>query len=140
MILFLFETEISFKQKEESLGKEILELKGRLRDLEDKLKKSENTSWYNLGTGKRLNLGSSRRIIEDGDNHSNTGEHGNEEPTQVNNADSDPLFPAHHQNRIPPSNPGSSSRRGNSTSNEKVRNCSVCHMRCFLSSSLFTIF
>jgi hypothetical protein len=79
MILFLIDTEISPEQKEESLEKEILELKGRLRDLEDKLKKSEDRSWDKLGTGKRLNLGFSRRIIEDDDIHSDTMEHGNEE-------------------------------------------------------------
>jgi hypothetical protein len=76
MTLFLIDAEISSKQKEESLEKEILELKGRLRDLEDKLKKSENRSWDNLGTGKRLNLESSRRVIEDDDNYSDTSEHG----------------------------------------------------------------
>jgi hypothetical protein len=51
-----------------------------------------------LGTGKRLNLGSPRRIIEDDDNHSYTKGHENEKQTQ----DSDPLFPEY-----PPSNPNS---------------------------------
>jgi len=35
MMFFLVDTEISSKQKEESLEKEILELKGKLRDIED---------------------------------------------------------------------------------------------------------
>ena len=51
---FFVDPEISSEQKKESLEKEILELKGRLRDLEDKLKKTENRSWDNLGIGKRL--------------------------------------------------------------------------------------
>ena len=51
----LFETEIVSKQKEESLEKEVVELKARLRDLQDKLKKSENRSFDMLGTGQRLN-------------------------------------------------------------------------------------
>jgi hypothetical protein len=34
----LFETEIVTKQKEESLEKEVVELKARLRDLEDKIR------------------------------------------------------------------------------------------------------
>ena len=68
-------------------------MKGRLRDFEEKAKKTENRSWDNLGTGKRLNLGSSRHIIKDDDNHFDTSEHGNEEPTQVDNEDSNPIFP-----------------------------------------------
>ena len=73
LILFLLETEISSKQKEESLEKEILELKERLRDLEDKLKKSEKRAYDNLGQVQRLNI-SSRRIIEADDNHYDTSE------------------------------------------------------------------
>ena len=83
-------------------------MKGRLRDLEDKLKKTENRSWDNLGIGKRLVTVSSRRIIEDDDNHSS--EHGNEEQTQVNKEDSDPLFPMSPKHRMLPSNPGSPPR------------------------------
>jgi len=67
-------------------------LKGRLRDLEDELKKSGNGSYDNLGTRKRLNI-SSRRIIEDEDNHRDTSEQRNDEQAQVDNGDSDPLFP-----------------------------------------------
>ena len=48
----LFQTEILSKQKEESLEKEVVELKARVRDLEDKLKKSENRVYENLGTEK----------------------------------------------------------------------------------------
>jgi hypothetical protein len=61
----LFQTEILSKQKEESLEKEVVELKARVRDLEDKLKKSENRVYENLGTEKRLQ---SRHIIDDFDN------------------------------------------------------------------------
>ena len=139
MILFLFETEILSKQKEKSLEKKILELKRRLRDLEDKLKKSRNRSYDNLGTGQRLNI-SSRGMIEDDDNHHDTSEQRNEEQTQVDTEDSDPLFPAHHQNQFLPLHPGSPPRRVVSTANEGERKCSVCHMRCFLTSTLFTIF
>ena len=128
MILFLFETEISCKQKEEILEKEILELKGRLRDLEDELKKPGNRSYDNLGTRKRLII-SSRRIIEDDDNHHDTNERRNEEQTQVDNTYSDSLFPAHHESQFLPSNPSSPPRRVDSTANEEVRKCHVCHMR-----------
>ena len=83
-------------------------MKGRLRDLEDKLKKTENRSWDNLGIGKRLLTVSSRRIIEDDDNHSS--EHGNEVQTQVNKEDSDPLFSMSPKHRMLPSNPGSPPR------------------------------
>ena len=78
MILFFFKTEISSKQKEESLEKKILELKGRLPDLEDDLKKSGNRFYDNLGMRKRLNI-SSGRIIEDGDNHHDNNEQRDEE-------------------------------------------------------------
>ena len=62
----LFETEIVTKQKEESLEKEVVELKARLRDLEDKLKKSENRVYENVVTERRLK---SRPIrLEDSDN------------------------------------------------------------------------
>ena len=61
----LFQTEILSKQKEESLEKEVVELKARVRDLEDKLKKSQNRVYENLGTEKRLQ---SRHIIDDFDN------------------------------------------------------------------------
>ena len=93
LILFLFETDISSKQKEESLEKEILELKGKLRDLEDRLKKSENRSNDSLGTGQRLNI-SSRRIIEGDDNDHDTNEQRNGKKTQVDTEYSDPLFSA----------------------------------------------
>jgi hypothetical protein len=131
LILFLFETEISCKQKEEILEKEILELKGRLRDLEDELKKSRNMSYDNLGTRKRLII-SSRRIIEDDESHHDTNEQRNEEQTQVDNKYSEPLFPAHHESQFLPSNPGSPPRRVESTTNEEVRKCHVWYMRCFL--------
>jgi translation initiation factor 2B subunit (eIF-2B alpha/beta/delta family) len=58
----LFQTEILSKQKEESLEKEVVELKAMLRDLEDKLKKSENRSFEMLGTVQRLN---SRPVLSD---------------------------------------------------------------------------
>ncbi len=61
----LFQTEILSKLKEESLEKEVVELKARVHDLEDKLKKSENRVYENLGTEKRLQ---SRHIIDDFDN------------------------------------------------------------------------
>ncbi len=61
----LFQTEILSKQKEESLEKEVVELKARLRDLEDKLKKSDNRVYENLVTEKRFK---SRPILEDSDN------------------------------------------------------------------------
>jgi hypothetical protein len=61
----IFQTEILSKQKEESLEKEVVELKARLRDLEDKLKKSENRVYESLGTEQRLK---SRPILEDSDN------------------------------------------------------------------------
>jgi len=112
-----FQTEISYKQKEESLEKEILELKEKVRDLEDKLKKSENRSFDNLGTGQRLNI-SSRRIIEDDDNDHDTIEQRNGEKTTADNNKSDPLFPA---NGFLPSNLGSPPRRVESTSNKGVR-------------------
>jgi len=120
-MLFLFKTEISYKQKEESLEKEILELKERVRDLEDKLKKSENRSYDNLGTGQRLNI-SSRQVIVDDDNDNDTSDKRSGEKTPDDIEDSGPLFPA---NRLQPSNPGSLSRRVQSPSNEGVRKCSV---------------
>ena len=60
----------------------------RFRDLEEKLKKSKNRSDDNLGTGKRLNLGSLRRIIEDDDKHYESNENRNEEQTQGDKEDS----------------------------------------------------
>ncbi len=90
-------------------------MKARLRDLEDKLKKSENRSYDNLGTGQRLNL---RPIIEDSDNDDYDSEQRNGGKSQVDTQDSDPLFPANH---FLPSNPGSPPRRVLSTSNEGVR-------------------
>jgi len=54
--------------------------------------------------------------------------------TQVDTGDSDPLFPAHHENKFLPSNPGSPPQRVESTSNEGVRKCSVRHIS--LSSTL----
>jgi hypothetical protein len=119
MMLFVLEAEISSKEK---AGKIILKLKVRLHDLEDKLKKSENRSWDNLRTGKRLNLGSSRRIIEDVDNHFDTSEHGNEEQAH----DLDSLFPPYR-----PSNPDSPSRREESTPKQKEQKIFVYHMRGF---------
>ena len=71
-------TEISYKQKDENSEKEILELKERVRDLEDKLKKSENRTYDNLGTGQRLHV-SSRQIIEDDDTDHDTREQRNRE-------------------------------------------------------------
>ena len=69
-----------------------------------------------MGTGKRLNLGGSRRIIEDDDNDSEHGneEHGNEEQTGYS-----------------PSNPDSPSRREESTPKQKVTFSFVFHMRGF---------
>ena len=87
----LFETEIVTKQKEESLEKEVVELKARLRDLEDKLIKSENRSYDILGTGQRLN---SRPIIEDSENDHNVSEQRSGGKSQVDTEDSDPLFSA----------------------------------------------
>jgi hypothetical protein len=114
-------TEISYKQKDESSEKEILELKERVRDLEDKLKKSENRSYDNLGTGQRLHV-ASRQIIVDDDNDHDTSEQRNGEKTPIEPEDSDPLFPA---KRFLPSNPGSPPRRVQSPSNEGVRKCYV---------------
>ena len=124
LILFLFEIEISSKQKEESLEKKIFELKGKLRDLEDKLKKSENRPYDNLGSGQRLNI-SSRRLIEDDDNDHDTIEHRDGEKIPVITEDSDPLFPG---NQYLPSNPSPHSRRVESKSNEEVRKCNVRHI------------
>ena len=125
-MLLLIDKKISSEQKEESLENEIFELKGRLRDLEEKLQKLENRSWDNLGTGKHLNFGSSRRIIEDDDNHFDTSEHGNEDKAQDDREDSDPLFPSYHQNKFPTSNLGSPSRRQESTPKENVKISFVC--------------
>ena len=106
-------------------------MKGRLRDLKNELKKSENRSYDNLGTDQRLNLGSSRRIIEEDDNHVDTSEHGNEEQSQ----DSDPLFPPY-----PPANPDSPSRREESTPKQKVTFSYVCFIcEVSLRLTLFTI-
>ena len=99
-------------------------MKERVLDLEDKLKKSENRSYDNLGTGQRLNI-SSRRIIEDDDNDHDTTEQRNGEKTPIETEDSDPLFPVH---RYLPSNTGSPPRRVQSTSNEGVKKCSVRHI------------
>ena len=114
-MLCLICAEITFDNIAESIKKENHELKARLRDLEEKLKKLENRSWDNLGTGQRLNMVSSRRIIEDDDNLSENNEHGNEESTLVNN---DPLF----LNPLPSSNIGSLPQRRESTRNEKEKN------------------
>ncbi len=114
-------TEISYKQKEESSKKEILELKERVRDLEDKLKKLENRSYDNLGTGQRLNI-SSRQAIVDDDNDNDTSEQRSGEKTPDDIEDSDPLIPV---NQLLPSNPSSPPRRVQSPSNEGVRKCSV---------------
>ena len=100
--------------------------------LKIRLKKSENRSYDNLGTGRRLNLGSSRRIHEDDDNHYDTSEHGNEKQTQVNKEDSDPLFPDY-----PPSDLDSPSRREESTQKVPFPFYVICED--FLSSILFTI-
>ena len=89
-------------------------MKGRLRDLEVKLKKSENRSYDNLGTGQRLNI-SSRRIIEDDDNDHVTIEQRNGEKSKVDTEDSDPLFPP---NKFLHSNSGSPPRRVETTSNQ----------------------
>ena len=86
----LFETEIVTKQKEESLEKEVVQLKARLRDLEDKLKKSENRSFEMLGTGQRLN---SRPILIDSETDDVAIEKRNAGKSQVETEDSDPLFP-----------------------------------------------
>ena len=131
---FFMDAEISSERKEESVEKEIFDLKGRLRDLEEKLKKSENRSWDILGTGKRLNLGSSRRILEDDDNHFDTSEHGNEEHAQDDKKYSDPIFPPY-----PPSNHGLPSRRDESTPKELIKNPLYVVCKNFLSSTLFTI-
>ena len=110
-------TEISYKQKDDSSEKEILELKERVRDLEDKLKKSENRTYDKLGTGQRLHV-SSRQIIEDGDTDHDTSEQRNREKTPSEPEYVDPLL-------LPiqslPSNPGSPPRRVKSPSNEGVR-------------------
>ena len=96
-------------------------MKERVLDLKDKLKKSENRSYANLGMGRRLNI-SSRRIIKDDDNDHDTSEQRNGEKTPIEHEDSDPLFPA---KRFLPSNLGSLPRRVQSPSNEGVRKCSV---------------
>ena len=123
--MFLSETEISSKLKEESLEKEILELKGRLRDLEGKLNMSENRSYDNLRTGHRLNI-SSRLNIEDDDNNHDTNEQRNGEKTQVDTEDSDPLF--FPRNQFLTSNPGLPPRRVESSCDEEVRTCFVRHI------------
>ncbi len=96
-------------------------MKRRLRYLEDKLKKTENRSWDNLGAGNRLNLGSSGRIIKYDDNYHDISEHENEEQTQVNKEDSDPLFPMSLKYQMLPTNPGSPPRVS-TTPREKVKN------------------
>ncbi len=96
-------------------------MKARLRDLEDKLKKSENRFYDNLETGQRLN---SRPIIEESDNYDYAREERNEVKSQVETEDSDPLFPAYsffRANQFEPSNPVSPPRRVLSTFNEGVR-------------------
>ena len=88
-----------------------------------------------MKTDQLLNLGSSRRIIEDNDgDHSDTVEYGNEEQTHVDNKDLDPLFPDY-----PPSNPESPSRGEESTLKQKVTISCVSHIEVFLSSTLLTI-
>ena len=131
---YSIETEILSKQKEESLEKEVLESKERLRDLEDKLKKSENRSYDNLRTGRRLN---SRPIIEDSDNDHRTSEQWNGEKSQVDTEDFDPLFPA---NQVVLSNPGSPPRRVPSPSNEGVRLWGYALNSIPLSLTIFTIY
>ena len=86
----LFQTEILSKQKEESLEKEVVELKARLRDLEDKLKKSEIRFFDLLGTGQRLN---SRPILSDSETDDDAIEKRNAGKSQVETEDTDPLFP-----------------------------------------------
>ncbi len=87
-------------------------MKERVRDLEDKLKKSKNRSYDNLGTGHRLNI-SSRQVIVDEDNDNDTSQQRSGENTPVDIKDSDPRFL--------PSNPCSQPKRVQSTSNEGVR-------------------
>ncbi len=77
-----------------------------------------------MGTGKRLNLGSSRRRIQDDGHYPDTTEHGNEEQTQVNKEDSDPIFPMSPKYQKLPSNPGSPPRFS-ATPREKVKK-SIC--------------
>ncbi len=113
MCFILFVTKILSEQKEESLEKEVDESKERLRDLEDKLKNSENRFYDNLGTGQRLK---SKPIIEESDNDS--------EKSQVDTEDSDHLFsadPLFRANQFEPSNPGSQPRLVPSSSNKRVR-------------------
>ena len=114
-------TEISYKQKDDSSEKEILELKERVRDLEDKLKKSENRTYDNLGTGQRLHV-SSRKIIEDDDTDHDTSEQRNREKTTSEPAY---VYPLLLPSQFLHSNPGSPPRRVKSPSNEGVRKCSV---------------
>jgi hypothetical protein len=114
-------TEILHKQKEGNSEEEILELKERVRDLEDKLKKSESRSYDNLGTGQRLHI-SSRQIIVDDDNDNDNSEQRSGEKTPDDFEDSDPLFPV---NQFLPSNIGSPPRRVPSPSKEVVRIFSV---------------
>ena len=104
----LFETEIVTKQTEESLEKEVVELKARLRDLEDKLKKSENRVYENLGTEQRLK---SRPILEDSDNDEQqnaASEKRNEGTSKVDTEDPPPRL--NHRRCIEDSSPGAPPR------------------------------
>ena len=92
-------------------------MKERVRDLEDKLKKSENRTYDNLGTGQRLHV-SSRQIIEDDDIDHDTSEQRNGEKTPSEPEYVDPLL---LPNLFLPSNPGSPPRRVLSPSSEGVR-------------------
>ncbi len=96
-------------------------MKARLRDLEDKLKNSENRSFDMLGTGQRLN---SRPIHVDSENDDDATEKRNGGKSQVDTEDSDPLFPADplfRANQYLPSSPGAPPRLVQRTSNEGVR-------------------
>ena len=89
----LFQTEILSKHKEEILEKEVVELKARVRDLEDKLKKSENRVYENLGTEKRLQ---SRHILQDSD--SDEQENAASEKRNAGSSEVDTEDPAPHLN------------------------------------------
>ena len=57
-------------------------MKVRVRDREEKLKKLENRSFRKLGTRRRVDLTSTRIIVDDDDNQSDPLEPSNEECTQ----------------------------------------------------------
>ena len=119
----LFETEIVTKQKEESLEKEVVELKARLRDLEDKLKKSENRSFEMLGTVQRLN---SRPVLSDSETDDVAIEKRNAGKSQVD-TDPDPhsdnpyIDPLYRPNKYLDSNPGEPPRLVPSTERVRLR-------------------